>query len=286
MFPKNYKPMLLKEVDFVPGSKDYIYELKYDGIRAIIYVTKTKIKIITRNGNDVTKLYPELETIKDIAKNNVLVLDGEIVAFKDGKPSFSELQKRSHLKDRNKILEMEKNVPVAFIAFDILYKNKDLTDRSLLERKKALDIISDTNYFIKTKIYQDGKKLFERVKKLGLEGIVAKKKNSIYIGKRVDYWVKIKNFKEEEFYVGGYILRKEKISFLLGEKQNGKFIYVGKVSIMKNDKLAQIIQEKEVEDPFYNYKDDGHFLKPKYKLLVSYMERTTNNTLRQPFLKK
>lgn len=279
--------MLLKEVDKPFNDKNYIYELKFDGIRAIIYVSKDQIIITNRHGVDITRLYPELKSIMKIVGNKKVVFDGEIVTFDKGVPSFSKLQLRSHLKDINKINKLCSDTPVAFIAFDILYENKELLNLKLTERKKILNKYKDTDYFIKSKVYIDGIKLFDRVKKLNLEGIVAKENESLYIpGKRVYSWLKIKNFKVGNFLIHGYIKNKDKYSLLLGEYKNNKLYYVGKVSVIeKNEILKMVVKSKKYANIFVNSNEEGIYVEPLYKIKVHYMERTDTNMLRQPFVK-
>lgn len=283
MFNKNLKPMLLKEVDKPFDSDDYIYELKYDGIRVLIYVSDNVFKIITRNGNDVTNLYPELSSIKVIVKNHKVIFDGEIVAFSNGKPSFLELQKRSHLKSNYKILSQMREIPVCFVAFDILYLDKDITNLDLITRKGELSKFKDNDFFVKTKYYSEGIKLFKHAKKLGLEGIVAKQKNSKYIvGDRVDTWLKIKNFKKDYFYIYGYSKLKDKYALFLGEYKRGILNNVGKVSVTKDNSILKLVLKQKVVKQL----KEVYYVKPQYKILVHYLEKTKNNTLRQPFIKK
>ena len=236
----NFKPMLLKEIDKPFNSKDYLYEIKYDGIRVLIYVSPKTFKIISRNLNDITYLFPELNILKDIVTKKV-IFDGEIISTIDGLPSFSKLQERLHLKSIFKINKLSIEDPVTFIAFDCLYENKALINKPLIERKKYLDKYEDSDLFVKSfYIENDGIKLFNKIKKMKLEGIVAKKKQSkYYINTRSDEWIKIKNFKTEEFYIGGYEIKKSNyvISILLGEYKDNKFYYVGNISLSKNNKL-------------------------------------------------
>lgn len=290
MFNKIISPMLLKEVDKPFNNNDYIYELKYDGIRALIYVSKNVFKIITRNGNDVAKLYPELKNIQKLVRNHKVIFDGEIVAFKNGRPSFEELQKRNHLKNIYKIIQMIDEAPVYYIAFDIIYLDKDLTSLELIKRKKILNSFKDSNIFIKTKTYNNGLELFEHTKKVGLEGIVAKLKSSKYVcGKRVGIWVKIKNFKKQYFYVYGYKKLKDKYALYLGEFKNKKFYAVGKVSVMDNNNILKLVQkQKRINNAFIDIDLDENitYVEPINKILVHYINKTENNTLRQPFIKK
>lgn len=288
MFNKILSPMLLKEVDKPFKDNNYIFELKYDGIRTLLYVSPKTFKLITRNGNDLANIYPELKSVQNIVGKHKVIFDGEIVAFKNGKPSFSELQHRNHLKNISKIKLMINEIPVCFVVFDIIYFDKDLTNLTLMERKKILNDFTDTDIFIKTKMYNDGLKLFKHIKKIGLEGIVAKQKDSKYIlGKRVENWVKIKNFKKEYFYVYGVTKLKDKYALYLGEYKNKKLIPVGKVSVMPDNDVLKIVQkQKKVKNIFIDITENINFVEPINKILVHYMERTLNNTLRQPFIKR
>ena len=288
---KSWGPMLLKEIDKPFDSKDYLYEIKFDGIRACIFVSKEHFEIRNRNHIDMTHLYPELKEMQKYFPKKT-ILDGEIISVENNKPSFSKLQQRSHLKDKNKIKRESINNPVLFVAFDILYLGKDLTNLSLLKRKEILNKFEDSEYFIKSPVYMnDGIKLFKFVKKNDLEGIIAKKKSSTYdISTRNDNWIKIKNFKEDEFYIGGYEKKKGNyISLYLGEKINNKLYYVGSVSLTSNIKLYDdVLNQKKVnKSPFYDFEDKNiNYVPIKLKCKVKYLERTKSNHLRQPVLKK
>ncbi len=278
-------PMLLKEVDKVFDDKNYIYEVKFDGIRALIHVSKNSFKIVSRGGKDITENYPELKEIQKVVGNKKVIFDGEIIALDKGKPSFQLLQSRSHLK--NISLEIQNKIPVYYMVFDIIYENKELIDLSLQERKKYLDKYPDTDIFIKTKSYDEGKKLFKRVKELNLEGIVAKEKNSLYIpNKRVDTWIKIKNIKDAEFYIHGYVFNKEKYSLLLGEYRGNELYYVGKVSVMPDKDIIKIVKkQKKVKNKFKNYEESGIFIEPKIQVTITFLEKTKEGKLRHPALK-
>ena len=222
MLNYNITPMLLSESNKVPISNNYIYELKYDGIRALIYINSKNIKIYTRNKIDVTYLFPELKKFKNLTNSNT-ILDGEIICTKDGKPNFSKLLNRIRLKNKEKINSQSIWNRVTFICFDILmYNNLDLKDFTLLERKYILNNFKDNDIFFKSKIFYDGKKLFKTTKKFYLEGIVCKDINSKYIPNiRTNNWIKVKNYKIENFYIGGYkINTSHTISIYLGELSN------------------------------------------------------------------
>jgi len=284
------KPMLLKEIDKPFNDNNYFYELKFDGIRSLIYINKNEIIIKSRNNIILNDMYPELLEIKNIF-NNECILDGEIILLDNNKPSFSKLQERIRLKNKNKIKEYSVNNPVTFVCFDILYKDKDLTNLPLIKRKEILNQYKDTNSFVKSVCYNDGLKLFDLIIKNDLEGIVAKRKDSIYTyNKRVNDWIKIKNFKEEKFYICGYSETKDSnlLSVILCEKMNDKYFCVGKMSYSnKNDYFDEIKNSKIINNYIENYnKNNTNYIKPIFKVKVSYIEKTKNGMLRQPFIKK
>ena len=287
---RNFTPMLLKEIDKPFNSKNYIFELKFDGIRALIFVNSKEIYVQTRNKIDVTNLFPELDSIKKLVTKNT-IFDGEIVSFNNNLPSFSKLQERLHLKNKAKIKELSKTNKVVFVCFDILYENKDLTNSSLLKRKERLSKYKENDVFIKNKIIEEnGIEFFKKVKKLKLEGIVAKKKDSTYeINERTDNWVKIKNLKKDIFYIGGYIEKDltNVITLLLGFYKNKKFTYVGKVSMNKKNMLYKKIKAKKVRktSPFTDYKQIGIFISPTLKCKVEFLEWTKSGHLREPIFK-
>lgn len=285
---KKWVPMLLKEIDKPFNSKDYLFELKFDGIRAVIFANSNKVIVQSRKKYDISNLYPELQNIKDIVKEDT-IFDGEIVSFDNNLPSFSKLQERSHLKDKSKIKTQSKENPVIFVCFDILYHHKkDITNLTLLERKEILNKYEDNEVFVKNKSINDkGILFFNKIKKLDLEGIVAKKKNSIYeINTRSNNWLKIKNFKNETFYIGGYTdtNKNESITLYLGEKRNDKLYFVGKVSIGKKYELYKKIIKSKIKNssPFEDFNKDINYLTPNLSCKVQYIERTKSNHLRQP----
>ena len=289
---RKFTPMLLKEVEKPFNSENHIYEIKFDGIRALIYANPKEVKVISRRHQDLTHLYPELQKIKNIVKKNT-IFDGEIVAFNEGKPSFQKLQLRSHLKSKEKIEFQAKKSPIIFMAFDILYENKELINLSLMDRKKILKKYKNNSVFSKTfYIENNGIELFNEIKKNDLEGVIAKKKNSIYlINKRSENWIKIKNLKTEKFIVGGFIEKSESntISLILGEIINKKLYYVGNVVLGKRREFYKKIKNTLlIQNPPFIDLDDKKvtYIKPINICYVKYLERTKSNHLRQPVFVK
>lgn len=287
---KEWGPMLLKEVPKPFTSPDYIFEIKFDGIRAIIFASPKKIIVKTRNKQDISYLFPELQEIKYLVKSNT-IFDGEIVAFQSNLPSFSKLQERMHLKNPSKIKMQSIENPIVFICFDILYQNKNLCNLSLLARKDILSKIKDNDVFVKNKyINEKGKELFKYTKSLGLEGIVAKKIDSIYeANKRTSNWIKIKNIKMGDFIIGGYINNKNNtISLVLGEKNDNKLYYVGKVVVSKNNDIVSKLKPlKNNKSPFIDYNEKSvNYIHTEILCEIEYLEKTKNNHLRHPVFRK
>lgn len=285
MLNKIVKPMLLSESDTVLENDNYIYEIKFDGIRALIYVIDNNIRIFTRNGKNITNLFPELKIITSSVKKNS-ILDGEIVCLTNNKPDFFKVQKRIHLKNKDKIEISSKNNPALFICFDILYYEKDITNEPLYKRKDELSKINESDYLLKSKVFEDGEKLFKSIKRLDLEGIVCKDKFSTYqVNTRSNSWIKVKNYKVESFFIGGYTDgEKDRFSIYLGEKFNGKLRYVGKVFVSKKDKLYEKLKNRKiVNNPFLEFKENINFVKPIQEVKVKYIERNNNNHLREAF---
>ena len=287
---RNWYPMLLKEKEKPIDSEEYLYEVKWDGQRAIVFVSKEEVVIYNRHQRDISYLFPELQSLKNIGEQKV-IFDGEIVSFEKGFPSFKKLQERTHLKAMNKITWQSINKPIIFIAFDILYENKNLVTLPLIKRKEILDKYQDTEVFIKNKFVRgNGKELWAKTKKMLLEGIVQKKIDSLYyINKRVDEWFKVKNFKEEVFDILGYIDKEESnvVSLVLGEKKDGKDFVVGKVVMAKKNKLYDKLQKcKRRKLALKESIKEAIFVEVKYQCKVKYIERTNNNHLRQPIFKE
>lgn len=289
---KNITPMLLYEEEKAFDDKNFLFEIKYDGYRTIIFVEPTKIVIKNRKGMILNENFPELNIIKKTVRNKV-IFDGEIVILKNGKPSFNKLQERFLLKNKTKIKYLKVENPVVFICFDILYDNKDLTQLKLIERKKYLEKYNDNEYFVKAKYYlKNGIRLFKAVKQIDLEGIVAKNINSKYLpNTRNKNWIKIKNLKDDDFYIGGYKINDNEgslASLILGSKEKKEFIYIGNVSIGKNNLDFKIIKkEKQIKNcPFKGFNDkDFIFIKPNLICTVKFIEKTAHNSLRQPVFK-
>lgn len=181
-------------IEDLPKLKGYITELKYDGCRAFIHYKKGKgIHIYNRNGNNITKKFPEFERIRTPRYIKELLIDGEIIS-----DDFNHLQSRIHTDKAIKIRLLSKCYPCKFVAFDIVLVNginvgkKDI----LIERKRYLEnYLLENDWLKKIKTYDNPKELWDKVIEKDLEGIIMKAKHSLYYPKRSKFWLKIKNNK-------------------------------------------------------------------------------------------
>lgn len=232
---KGIKPMLIAEQKEPFDSSNWIYEVKLDGIRCVAYLNDNGTDL--RNKRD-KKLLPHLPELSEIHKRvkDKCILDGEVFVLKNGITDFYEIQRRALMTDSFKIKLAADKYPAAFVAFDVLYcKNKLVTDLPLLERKKILYDIVEENSFISTSrfVENNGISLFEATKKQGLEGIVAKRKDSrYYFDKRTKDWIKCKVLLTEDCVICGYIQKENSMtSIVLGQYNNGELVYKGNVTL-------------------------------------------------------
>jgi bifunctional non-homologous end joining protein LigD len=171
------------------------FEPKWDGVRALA-VCDYQTALYSRLGNEITDGYPELGSLHRRLVATDAILDGEIVAFEDGAPSFQKLQSRMHVRDRRQVEQLMKTVPVVFMAFDLIYLDgRDTTRMTLEERRSLLEevVVVDDHIQVSPAIREDGVALFEAAKTQGLEGIMAKRLSSLYHpGARSREWLKVK----------------------------------------------------------------------------------------------
>jgi len=222
-------------------DKGWTFEPKYDGIRVLAYATPTQVRLATRNGKDKAQQFPEivaaLKTLASQARRS-LVLDGEIVALIDGEPArFQELQGRIHVKASHMIQRHSASTPAALILFDILMDGDEVLIKEPWSERRARLVKrvgkrTSKQLRITESVEGDGKKMLERARRQGWEGIIAKRIGSRYEpGSRSRNWLKLKIEFRQEFVVGGYTeprnSREHIGALLLGYFDHDRFIYVG-----------------------------------------------------------
>ncbi|MBX9568585.1 MAG: non-homologous end-joining DNA ligase, partial [Candidatus Obscuribacterales bacterium] len=298
-YPPVIQPMLASLAP-EPFSKDgWIYEPKLDGIRAIAYVYNGDVRLLSRRGLDLTGRYPVL-TDALAEQEGTLVLDGEIVAFDtQGRPSFQLLQQRSGLSRNSDVKQAEGTIPIQYYAFDILYRNGSLlVGKPLSERKAELKEAlkqSDSIHLV-DKIQGTGDDAYRACVQNGLEGILAKRADSLYeVGKRSKSWLKIKATRSDDFVVCGYTLGNGSRSnlfgaIILGYYRDDELKYAGSVGTGFNEKsmrdLLKTMKGLETKTCPFNDKAicklKAIWLKPVMVAQVKYAELTRDMILRIP----
>ena len=302
--PQFIEPMKARLVDEPPKHGDWLYELKFDGIRAMAIKNDRKVSLVSRNGNKLDGRFPEIvEAVKNLPVREY-VIDGEVVALdEDGRSSFQLLQG----------LEMEgRKAPLRFYVFELLQLDgKSLLGLPLEQRKQVLAKICENvgdPIRYSGEISGDVKSLLAEVKRRGLEGLIGKQRNSVYEpGRRSGTWIKLKCINEQEFVIGGYTppagSRKYFGAILVGYYEIGKLRFAGKVGSGFTEKSLSMLHKKfrgeEQDDcPFVDLpsKQGGewvqgitpsmmkkmHWVNPKFVAEIKFAEWTRDQKLRQP----
>src|ERR1035441_2957174 len=182
--PATIHPMLAAAIEKPFDNPDWLFEIKWDGYRAVAFIDDGRVRLVSRNQNDLSAQYPELATLPQFVKARRAILDGEIVALDDqGRPSFSLMQQRTGFRPGKSRLPGREGVPVIYYAFDLLYVDDlDLRRVPLEQRKQLLEerIINGNALRFSDHYPEKGIALFEAAAQKGLEGIVAKKRDSLY----------------------------------------------------------------------------------------------------------
>jgi len=263
--PTIIHPMLANSTAKAFDDPDWLFEIKWDGYRAVVFIDDGRVRLVSRNQNDLTAQFPELKSLPQFVKAGRAILDGEIVALDDeGRPSFSLMQQRTGFQPGKRRLPRREGVPVIYYAFDLLYldgldlRRDGLDERKLLLQEKIVPggVIQFSDHFA-----EKGLDLFEAAKRRGLEGIVAKKRSSAYEEKRSTNWLKIKITQRQECVIGGYTdpegSREYFGALVLGlYDQQGRLIHVGQAGTGFDQKtlkeiFAGLQPLKTKQNPFY-----------------------------------
>lgn len=188
-------PMLATSAEGAFDDPAWLFEPKWDGIRAIAHCDEAT-RLVSRNDHDITVAYPELHGLHNQVVAMEAMLDGEIVAFEEGVPSFQRLQQRMHLRDERRIAQISKTIPVVYMVFDILFLDRrSLIDLPLEERRRILEeiVVPGDQIQVSPATSGDGIALFSAAAAQGLEGVMAKRRSSRYVpGARTSDWLKVK----------------------------------------------------------------------------------------------
>jgi bifunctional non-homologous end joining protein LigD len=300
--PDRLPPMLARTGPLPRDQEAYGYEVKWDGIRTVLFCDHGHLHLQGRNFSDFTPRYPEVRDLGRELGARRVILDGEIVAFDDeGRPSFELLQSRMHLASDSAVRRRMRDTPVTYVIFDLLY----LDGRSTLaltyeERRELLDRLELEGPAWRTPSHHvgEGRALLEATERMGVEGIVAKRLDCPYEpGKRTGGWIKVKNVLRQEFVIGGYTpgegRRGGRVGALaVGYNRDDELVYAGKVGTgFTEAMLATLSRELEPlrrdESPFAGRQPpkDTVFVEPGLVADIEFREWTKSGTLRAPSFK-
>jgi bifunctional non-homologous end joining protein LigD len=304
--PRGLDPMRARVGELPPENERWAFEIKWDGIRALLYAGGGRIELTARSGNDITARYPELRGIGAALGAREAVLDGEVVAFDaDGRPDFGRLQRRMHLASESAVRRRMNDTPVAYMAFDLLHLDGRATlDLAYAERRELLEALELGGPSWQTPAYHagDGRALLEASRARGLEGIVAKRLDGRYEpGRRSGAWLKIKNVRRQEVVVGGWLpgqgARRGRLGALLAgvyepneSGEEARLRYVGRVGTGFDE--GELTRLAELLDPLARPASpfdtgarppkEATYCEPELVAEVGFTEWTHTGTLRAP----
>jgi bifunctional non-homologous end joining protein LigD len=293
---------LAKTVDEPFDNDKWLFEIKYDGVRALAIREGENTHLYARKGTDITNRYPEVMLALNSIALDRFVLDGEIVAPDDrGRPNFQLLQRRMHVNDARSIARLSLAVPVNYYVFDLMgFDRFDTRTLPLEERKRLLGelIHSDGPVRYCDHVIGRGKDFYAAISEHELEGIVAKLRDSPYRGTRTGDWLKIKRPLTQQFVIGGYSnpdgTRTHFGALLLGQyESDGALRYTDKVGTGFNQETlrkihAMLTDRAQESSPFRKpapgqpFPEKAHFVRPELVCKVRFTEWTDSGGIRQP----
>jgi bifunctional non-homologous end joining protein LigD len=299
--PTGLRPMLASLATSLPTGEGWAFEMKWDGVRALALVQGGRVRLTSRNGNDVSAAYPEVRGLGEQLGATEVLLDGEVVAVgDDGRPSFQRLQQRMHVREPSAVRRLAEQVPVVYMVFDILGLDGRLTTSWPYRRRRdALDALALRGPAWQTPPagFDDGVQAFETSLRLGFEGVVAKRVDSPYEpGRRSRAWLKVKHQLRQEFVVGGWLpgqgARTGRIGALLVgyHDPDGRLRFAGRVGTgftdAELDRLGALLLAPDRLDasPFADrgLPKEARFVAPRYVADVRFTEWTDNGRIRHP----
>jgi bifunctional non-homologous end joining protein LigD len=303
--PPAMQPMLAEGGWKAFDDPKWWFEPKFDGIRSTTYLATDVTRLVTRRGRDVTFQYPELKDIHELVDQVNAVIDAEIVAFdEEGRNSFEALQQRMNLTNERDVKRVMQRIPVAMVAFDLLWLDgRPTIDLSLEERREQLERIAETDKRLQvvTHVEGEGMRFVEVAKGLGLEGVVAKRKGSRYqLGRRSPDWRKIKLTNTQDCVILGWTPGQggRSVSFgalLVGAYVDGKLLWIGQVGTgfthSTLDRLMSVLQPlirktPPGDDPELVTVKGATFVEPQVVCEVEYLEITrSTHKMRAPSFK-
>jgi len=301
--PEQLIPMLARTGELPRDERNWSFEVKWDGVRAIAYLKPGRLRLESRNLREITDSYPELRGLLRELGMREAVFDGEVVAFDDeGRPSFERLQRRMHVTSASSVKRLQASTPVVYAIFDLLY----LDGRSLMglpysQRREQLEALelNGPAWRVPAVHPRAGKRLLEATRAQGLEGIVAKRLDSRYEpGRRNGAWVKIKHTLRQELVIGGWLpgegRRADRIgALLMGAREDGSLRYAGRVGTgFTEQTLTELAGRlkplKRADSPFApgpKFPRGASFVEPVLVAETEFREWTSDGVMRAPSFK-
>lgn len=280
----------------IPQGDNWIGQVKWDGVRMLLYFDGYDVNLFNRRLNNRNLQYPELSSITKYCSAQSVILDGEIIALNDGKPSFHHVMKRDSIRNEGNVKITQKRIPIIFMIFDILYYNGNFViDQPLCKRQNILENIIIPNDFIQiVSNHPEPNLLYKAVVDHELEGIIIKDLSSKYVIAGKDKrWQKKKVLKDIFSVVGGVTYRGGIVNaLLLGlYDEEGQLWYIGHAGTGKLTQqdwrsLTQVTNDLKIpERPFTNVPErckEATWIKPQLVVKVNFLEWTHYKSLRQP----
>ena len=300
--PEFVAPMLAKLSTLPPDESQWAFEVKWDGVRAIAHSEPGQLRLLSRNGNDVTAAYPELRALNRALGSHRALLDGEIVAFdRAGRPSFQQLQLRMHLRGEAAVRRQAEGAPVTYMIFDLLWLDgHSLMGLPYSERRARLEQLGldAERWHVPEAFVGEGSSLLAATRERGIEGVIGKRLDARYVTGRSSSWIKVKNWGRQEVVIGGWTTgkggRSGRIGALLLGVYDGdrQLHYVGRVGTgfdaRELERLAELLAPlARRTTPFSGRQPPkgSHFVEPQLVCEVEFSEWTHAGTLRQPSYK-
>jgi bifunctional non-homologous end joining protein LigD len=294
--------MLAQLATMPADEQDFGFEIKWDGVRALAYVSRAGVRLESRTGREISAQFPETQGLRAALGRRQAVLDGELVAFdEEGRPSFQRLQGRIHLASEALVRERMREIPVTLVVFDLLHLGGRSTRELGYEgRRDALGELGLDGPSFQTPGYRlgEGSELFAASREKGLEGVVAKRLGSAYEpGRRGRSWLKIKNVRSQEVVIGGWLPGKGRRggmigALLVGYYEGSELRFAGKVGTGFGDqelrRLAGLLEPlRRDSSPFAGRQPErgATFVEPKLVVEVDFGEWTRAGTMRHPAYK-
>ncbi|CCQ97233.1 ATP dependent DNA ligase domain protein [[Clostridium] ultunense Esp] len=292
-----FEPVLAKEI---PVGREYIAQIKWDGVRILTYFDGKGVRLFNRKKNERTAHYPELTAVDAYSEADSFVLDGEVIALsKEGKPSFHQVMKRDGLRSPAKIERRKNEIPIFYMVFDLLYLNgKWLFSTPFFRREELLHRTIRGNRTVHlVESFPSPARLKQVVEEQGLEGIVVKEKSSLYLpGGKDRRWQKWKKIQFLIAIIGGMVEKGGELrSLLLGLPEEGGLSYIGHVGTgslneKERRKMLELLRPLLTdENPFGKGGEvpkSYSWLIPIINVKVRFLEWTEKGTLRQPVLEE